>query len=191
MSMFKKPSKKTTLITLAVLAIAIGVFAVLEVKGITSVFNDKKVVDNTSKTTSTAPSAQSDFTTDDSDKQPAPATSKPETSVDDTSGSAVAQPTASPLVSKDGAITVYSPTSNALFTSGSSLAGKASVAKVSYRLIDDVSGVTATGALNVVSGNFSGKFNFDTRATQGRLDVFQTDASGRENSIIEIPVRFR
>lgn len=191
MSLFKKPSKKITLITLAVLAIAVGIFAVLEVKGITGVFVDKKTVDNTSKTTSSAPSAQSDFTTNDSDKQPTPATSKPETSVNDTSGSTVAQPTASPLVSKDGAITVYSPTDNALFTTGSSLTGKASVAKVSYRLIDDVSGVTATGALNVVSGNFSGKFSFGTKATQGRLDVFQSDASGRESSIIEIPVRFR
>lgn len=190
MSFFKKPSKKTTLITLAVLAVCIGIFAVLELRGITSVFVDKKVVDSTSKTTSNEPSAQSDFTSD-SDRKPVSSTPAPETAVNDTSGTAQAQPTASPLVSKDGAITVYSPTSNAVFTNGSSLSGKASVAKVSYRLIDDVTGVTATGELGVVNGNFSGKFSFATKATQGRLDVFQTGAGGVEKSIIEIPVRFR
>ncbi|MEI6755713.1 MAG: hypothetical protein WCK80_01700 [bacterium] len=188
-----KSSRKTLLITLIIVVLFVGFVAALELTGRTSVILDrgpKRIIDTTTKTTSGAASAQSEFNSG-GNREPAPAQSKPAISVNDTGGLEQPQSATAPLVSKDGTIKVTSPTSKGLFTSGSSLTGKASVPKVSYRLIDNVSGVTAAGELGVVNGNFSGKFSFSTKATQGRLDVFQTGAGGVENSIIEIPVRFR
>ena len=181
----KKRSKKI-IITLVVFFTVMAGFLVYRYV----VVDKQQLVDKDTKSTSNTGSAQSEFSSA-GYREPAGAQTKPETSVNDTGGSAQPQSTSAPLVSKDGAITVFSPASNAVFTSGSSLVGKSTASKVSYRLIDDVSGVTATGELGVVSGNFSGKFSFVTKATKGRLDVFQTGAGGVEKSIIEIPVRFR
>lgn len=180
-----KINKKHLIITAVILLIAVAGFFIYKYK-----MADKKLVDDTAKTTSDSPSAQSNFKSDDT-REPTTSSQKPEISVSDTGGSTQVQSSAAPLTSKDGAITVSSPTSGALFNSGSSLVGRANVSKVSYRLIDNVSGVTATGDLSVNGGNFSGKFSFSTKATEGRLDVFQTGAGGIEKSIIEIPVKFR
>jgi type II secretory pathway pseudopilin PulG len=181
----KKRSKKI-IITLAVFFIVMAGFLIYRYV----VVDKQQLVDKDTKSTSDIESAQSEFSSA-GDREPAGAQTKPETSVNDTGGSAQPQSTSAPLVSKDGAITVFSPANNAVFTSGSSLVGKSTDAKVSYRLIDDVSGVTTTGELGVINGNFSGKFSFSTRAAQGRIDVFQTGPGGVEKSIIEIPVRFR
>ncbi len=180
-----KISKKRLVIGLILLAMISAFFIYKFV-----VMDDARLVDETAKTTSNEKSAQSDFQSSES-RKPVQPTAKPGVSVNDTSGSAQSNPTSTPLVSQDGVITVYSPTNNGLFASGTSLTGKASVSKVSYRLIDNVSGVTATGDLAVTNGRFSGEFSFNTNASEGRLDVFTITSGGVEKSIIEIPVRFR
>jgi len=184
-------SRKRTLLILSIAVLVAAGLIILELRGTINLVGAKHPVDNTSKTTSDAASAQSDFKADAGDtKKPSQSSQQDEALVSDTGGGQTAQ-NSNPLNSRDGVISVYSPVDNSLFTSGSSLTGKATVSKVSYRLMDDVSGVTATGDLNVVNGSFSGKFSFSTKATQGRLDVFYTGNGGVEQSIIEIPVRFR
>lgn len=183
--------KSVMLIILALLSITM--FAFLELTGRTTVLLDrgsKRVVDNTSKTTSDAPSAQSDYSSggkrEVQEREP-----KSTTEVKDTRGTTESTYSSKPLTSADGAITVLTPGLNSTFRSGSSLAGKSSLEKVSYRLMDNVSGVTATGSLDVVNGSFSGTFSFSSSATAGRLDVFQVGPGGIEKSIIEIPVNLR
>lgn len=189
--MLKHKLTKRKILAIAIV-LAFGFFAVFELTGRTSVFLDhsKKVVDTKSKTTSDEPSAQADYS-DGGNREPAGAQSKDTTAVQDTRGIDVPESAAQPLVSTDGAITVYSPGHGAVLLSGSSLTGKATVSVISYRLIDNKSGVTATGDLKVVNGNFSGKFNYSNAGTEGRLDVFQTGPGGIEKSILEIPVKLR
>lgn len=94
--------------------------------------------------------------------------------------------------SESGAITVLSPTVDAVFDSGTVIAGKTEgVSRVQYRVIDEVSGVVVQGNLAVVDGSFSGKIQFNAQSKAGRLDVFSFDASGSEINNIEIPVRFK
>lgn len=184
-------SKKGILLTgVVVLLIGAGI-VMLEATGHINLIKDKQpVTDKTTKTTSSEPSAQSDFRASETRKPEEPPTTSSQVMVDDTGATNVSSTNAS-ITSKDGAITVYSPVSNSVFTSGSTLAGRTSASAVSYRLADNVSGVTATGTLKVVNGVFSGKFSFSTKATEGRLDVFQIGPGGVEQSIIEIPIRFR
>lgn len=190
---FIKSRKKLFFILLGVILLIVAVFACLELTGKTSFILDrgkKAIVDTASKTTSDTESAQANFS-EGEDKTPTQSQPKPEIGVVDNSNSAKLPTNATPITSKDGLITVYSPTNGALFTSGSSLSGKTTASKISYRLMDNVSGVTATGGLSVSNGLFYGKFNFSTNATEGRLDVFIIGIGGVEKSVIEIPVRFR
>lgn len=184
-----KFSKKTKVTALCLLVV-IGVFLALELTGRTSfIFDRDAKSDNQAKTTSDAPSAQSDYSSGDNRQPATPRPNTDEISVSDTGGSTASGVAA--LRSADGVISVDNPAKNALFTSGSSLSGTSNVPKVSYRLMDDMSGVTATGDLAVANGKFSGKFTFSTKASVGRLDVFQVGSGGIEKSIIEIPVRFK
>lgn len=193
----RRNNRKKIIIILAVILIAaIGVFAYLEFSGKSNIFLDKSKDMKTSeekeaKTTSKAPSAQADYS-DGDDRQPDNANPKPEATVTDKKGALPTTPPESQWSSStSGAITVYSPSSNSVVSNGSTLSGKATVPKISFRLIDNISGVISQGELSVVNGNFSGSFNFSTAATTGRLDIFSTRADGVEANNIEIPVRFR
>lgn len=186
-----KPQKKTKILLLLLLVVIL-VFVILELTGKTSFIlnkNQDTTIDTTSKTTSKSKSAQSDFTGG-GDRKPAPSNDKASVDVNDTNGAGV-QVTQSPSVSKDGQVTVYSPGKNSIVTNGSSITGKTSGQQVSFRIIDNVSGVIATGTLNVVNGNFSAALGFSTTASEGRIDVFQTKSDGTEYSVVEIPVRFK
>lgn len=99
--------------------------------------------------------------------------------------------TASASVSASGKTTVYQPTSNSVLTSGSTISGKTSNNNISYRLIDDKTGVIGTGSLKVVNGRFSGRFEFNSSGAEGRLDIFSTLSNGKEIDVVEIPVRFK
>lgn len=189
--MLRLPKSRKKRAILLGLLVLVGVFAFLEFTGRTEfILNRGPVVDKVSKTTSDTPSAQSDFDSGD-DRSAAQSTNKPQINVADTQGSDKAPNGSAPTTSQDSIISVYSPAPNGLFVNGASLTGKSSAAKVSYRLMDDVSGVTATGDLMVINGSFSGKFSFSTSASVGRLDVFQISTGGVERSIVEIPVRFK
>jgi hypothetical protein len=189
-----KPTKKQVLIVLGVLLVIAGVLAVLEKTGrINLIHSDEDratTSDTVSKTTSTAPTAQSDFTG--GDNRTPQVKDKTEATVTDNNGSVSSVPPASQWTNiPSGAITLYTPAKNGIINNGDTLAGKATVSSVSFRLIDDVSGVIAQGQLAVKSENYSGTFNFTTSASEGRLDVFNTKADGTEQNVIEVPVRFR
>lgn len=142
------------------------------------------------KTTSSAPTAQEDFTG--GDERLIPENKKNEGTVQDTGGTASNNVDDSLWTnSADNMITVYSPAKNALVTNGSVLSGESKLPKVYFRLIDDVSGVISRGSLNVVNGKFSGTFDFSTTGTNGRLDIFNSASDGVESSNVEIPVRFK
>lgn len=93
-------------------------------------------------------------------------------------------------VSASGVITVKLPSSNSTIQSGATLTGTASVAQVQYRLTDNQVGVISEGPINVVGGNFTATMNFTAHGTSGRLDVFSTDATGKEYNEVQIPVNF-
>lgn len=174
----------------ALLVVAIIVFAILEVAGVTKVFINKSMSGDQAKTTSKAETAQEDFT-EGGERTPTTST-KNEGSVSDNGGTISSIPPSTTwTTSPSGAITVYTPAANSLVTDGHTLSGKSTMPKVSYRLIDDVSGVIAQGELSVVNGNFSGKFNFNTQGSKGRLDVFTQREDGVESNNVEIPIRFK
>lgn len=92
--------------------------------------------------------------------------------------------------SQSGEITLKEPINNALISSGAILAGAASVNYVGYTLIDNQVGVISQGTIPVNNGAYSAKINFKSYAKGGRLDVYSTAPSGKEENIIEINVNF-
>jgi hypothetical protein len=61
---------------------------------------------------------------------------------------------------------------------------------VQYTLIDNNVGVISQGTIPVVNGNFSATIDFSPTATAGRLDVFTTDANGKEINEVQLQVNF-
>ena len=144
------------------------------------------------KTTSTAPSAQGNFTNG-SDR---PIATTPENKGNavfaDTQGQIAVTPDKTLWsTSKTGEITVYLPSKDKLLINGDSLSGISTLTIVYYRVIDDVSGMISQGQLAVVNGKFSGAISFSTTATKGRIDVYGATDSGKELGNIEVPVRFK
>lgn len=179
------------MVAAVVIVVSILVVFTLEKFGVTNFYSVKPqtVETDDAKTTSTAPSAQEDFT--DGSNREISRNEKNEGQVQDTSGNVASIPSQDQWsVSPNGAITVYSPAKSSIIKSGDLLSGSSSLPKVYYRLIDNVSGVIAQGSLSVINGKFSGNFNFTTTGTSGRLDIYNADADGVESSNIEIPIRF-
>lgn len=149
--------------------------------------------DSKAKTTSTTKSAQADFENG-GDRQPGNTLNenKGESVIKDDKGNIPNDiNTSQPISSKTGEITIYTPAQNSLINSGQTIAGTSSLQKVSYRVLDNISGMISTGDLSVVNGKFSGQITYTTNATSGRIDVFASRADGSEYSAIEIPVRFK
>ena len=145
---------------------------------------------NIAETTSKEPSAQSTFTG--GGKRKVVQSDKNEGVITDTGGNISSLPPSSDWSSSaNGVITVYSPAKNSLLSSGQLLLGESAANRVSFRLIDSVSGVIAQGSVGIVNGKFSGSFSFNTTADNGRLDIFTTNIDGMESNNIEIPVRFK
>lgn len=143
------------------------------------------------KTTSTAPSAQDDFTNG-GERQVSTPADKSEGVVKDNNGSVGTVPNANQWTrSSDGKITVYSPEKSLLIASGFTLSGASSYQKVNFRLVDNASGVISQGSVNVLSGKFSGTFSFTSKGTEGRLDVFYANEDGVESSNVSVPVRYK
>lgn len=180
-----KKLKKSVIVIISFLVLfALAAFAWVNLRS-----NDSPTVEK-AKTTSTAPSAQEDFT-DGDNRQPVES-SRNEGTLNDNNGTINQTPAQSQWTkSNDGNITVYSPSASGLLKSGSQLTGASHLNNVSFRLIDDVSGVIAQGSLKVTNGTYSGTFNFDTIASTGRLDVFTTNPDGSEASNVEVTIRFK
>ena len=185
-------SSKRLLIALVLIVLAVAVLIVLERTGVIDIFPNKNnsSQDQQAETTSKQPSAQRDFTTSKS-REVVPSANKDEGYVTDNKGAAsTSYPKSQWSQSTSRVVTVYNPAKGAVLKSGDTIAGEAKADKVSFRLMDNVSGVISQGTISVSSGKYSGVFNFSTTGTEGRLDVFTTDADGIESNVVEIPVRF-
>jgi hypothetical protein len=183
--------RKVLIITCVVLLAAGLSLVVLEKTHIINLYskNSDQSSINSAKTTSKAKSAQDSFT-DGSDRN-LQQTDKNEGTVTDNRGDiSEIPPTDKWTRSTSGIITLYTPERNGLIQNGSILSGESSVPQVSFRLIDDVSGMISQGQLNVVNGKFSGTFNFQTSGKIGRLDIYNKKPDGSETNNIEQPVRF-
>lgn len=185
---FDKNKHKKVYIVISTIALILIVIAALEILGITSLTKNESTE---ARTTSVQPTADEDFT-DGTDRAPN-TSSKQEGTVDDNGGdnSSAPPPASQWTTSPSGVITLYTPAANSILSAGDTVSGKTSTPTVSFRLIDSVSGVIAQGELKVINGTFSGTFNFTTKATEGRLDIFSTSADGREQNNIEVPIRFK
>jgi hypothetical protein len=187
--------KRRWLLLLVVLLFVVAVtLLILEKANVINLYtksiNSTLSQDDNSETTSSAVSAQAEFT--DGDSRTITRTTPNDGLVIDNAGNIANLPPENQwLKSTNGEITLYSPGRNMIVSNGSILSGATNVNKVSFRLIDDVSGVISRGELNVVNGKFSGTFSFQTTADIGRLDIFSTSADGLEINNIEVPISFR
>lgn len=125
------------------------------------------------------------------EKQPTSSSQINQGTSTDNHGSVTTPVTTNPnqwTTSQSGLITVKEPGQNATIKSGAILTGTAQVSKVQYTLIDNQVGVISQGVISVVNNTFSANMNFTPYAATGRLDVYSTDANGREVNVVEIPV---
>lgn len=190
----QRPSKrkKIVLIILVLLLVSAASLLVLEKKGITNLYTKTNNGASEEKTTSNTTTAQEDFN-DGEIREPGNTSDENRGSggITDGNGSIGNVDTSNPVVSSTGEITLYNPKPNELIGSGHQLAGASSLSKVSYRIIDEVSGVISMGEISVVNGKFSGSISFSTSADRGRLDLYGTRSDGVEFSNIEVPLRFK
>lgn len=182
-------SKKTILFLLVLLFIVIGTGFYIWSGNNNS--TDSSSPREEAPTTSTVPTAQPDFSNGD-EREPGNTFGEDDGQglVRDTGGSAGMTQNMEPIISESGEISVYQPGYNSVLKSGGVLTGESELDTVTFRIIDDVSGVIGQGNLKVSSSKFSGTFEFKTRAKTGRIDVFGIRPDGTEFSNIEIPVRF-
>ncbi len=190
----QKLNKKTVLITLLIVALLFTVLLVLEKKSIINIYSkDGPAITEAEETTSTAETAQSDFTGTD-DRMPGNTLDENKGSggiVDDSGSVGGNIDMSNPIVSSTKEITLYSPKSNASVANGIEVSGNSTLPKISYRIIDNISGVISMGELVVNGGRFAGKLSVETSASDGRIDFYATKQDGVEFSNIEVPVRFK
>lgn len=189
MDLFK--NKKNIILLLIVLASVLLLF-ILEKGQIINLYSSPSPNADEAQTTSNEKSAQADFSDGDENKDPGNTIRENQgtANVSD-SGGTPSTDTSKPTESKTGEIKLFLPHANSVISSGQEISGTSSLAIVSYRIIDNVSGVIASGELRVVNGNFSGNIGFNTSANEGRIDVFGVKEDGTEFSNIEVPVRFK
>lgn len=191
---FSSPkSKKIFIIIITVFALLVTL-VVLEKMHITNFYTKKPPSSSgEDKTTSTAPTAQEDFT-DGDDREAGNSLHEDEGNgtVEDQNGASSGSSNSSSWVSSPGGeITSHSPVPNSVIKTGAIISGTSTLPRVNFRLIDNVSGVIAEGSISVVGGNFSGKLNYNTSASEGRIDLYGAKNDGTEYGNVEIPVRFK
>jgi hypothetical protein len=144
------------------------------------------------KTTSLAPTADENFSAGNDRPEQGLNSDKGEAIISDNQGSIDNIPSESNWIkSATGEITLYSPSENQLIKNGDVISGESELSSVSFRIIDDLSGLISTGELAVVDNKFSGSISFSTTASAGRLDIFGSKTDGAEFSNIEVGVRFK
>jgi hypothetical protein len=188
--MFKK--NKKLLLTLLSFFVLMSIALVLVTSNETSNNQSDISEEDLVKTTSSAPTAQESFSEGDEEKiNMTNSDEKGAASVIDNEGQVSSIPNETAWTSSpSGDITLYSPVQNQQLKNGDTIAGESSLTTVTYRVIDDISGVISSGQLSVVNGKFSGNISFNTKATEGRLDVFGTKEDGSEFSNVEIDIKF-
>lgn len=101
-------------------------------------------------------------------------------------------PPATPPQASSAAITLTTPTENALVTNGTILSGMASVSTIQYRFKDADGLDVARGALNVVNSKYSGSVaGLNARTNTGTLEVYNYNANGAEENWVKINVRYK
>jgi hypothetical protein len=185
----KRNYKKTAFIALGLIALVAAVLAVLEISNTTHLFHKSASVSSPSAAIKKLPAHP---LANNGEKQPDASTGTNKQTATDNHGQAPSSSTDQSkwLSSQSGAIVVKSPGSNSTFKPGGQLYGSSSLAEVQYRLIDNQVGVISQGPVSVVSGNFSATVNFTASSGSGRLDVFSTDANGKEYNEVQVPVNF-
>jgi hypothetical protein len=190
----KKKTKKVILVLIATIVLFAVVIFILEKTHVINLYEKKQnTSDENAQTTSDQPTAQSDYN-DGNFREPGSSESedKGSATVNDNNGNIDGNTdTSKPTVSSTGEITLYTPKANSTISSGQEISGLSSLPSVSFRIIDDVSGVIASGSIKVVNGKFSGKLSFNTSAKTGRIDIYATRNDGVEYSNIEVPVSFK
>lgn len=188
-------NKKNRVLFLIISSLALTTLLVLEWQGVINLHggNRTKVTsvnpDNRATTSSNAPTAQSDFS-EGGPREPLPSSTNEGFVLDNRGVIDTIPPQSQWTRSKDSLLTVYTPTTNNTVKKGDTISGKTNLSSVSFRLIDDITGVIAQGSLSVVEGRFSGTLDFATTATNGRLDLYHSAADGVESSNVEIPINF-
>jgi len=181
---YKRPLLVTTMVCIVAI-LATGYFIYDKDK-------TNEAMDSNAKTTSTAETAQSDFSGGNDRPIQEADNEKGEAIISDNSGSISEIPNESNwTTSSSGEITLYAPSQNQLIENGYTISGKSTLPVISFRIIDDISGVISTGELSVVDGKYSGSISLSTSASGGRLDIFGTKEDGSEYSNIEVLVRFK
>ena len=187
-----RKNNKKVIYPLLILVVLVGIFFVLRQMNAFHLFSQPastvSTSDKSAHTTSTLPTAQSDYTGG-SPRSTQTTDIAPGTVADNQGQVSTTPPSTQWSTSPNGAITVYSPVQNSVLHSGDTLSGAATGDRVSFRLIDNVSGVISQGSLSVVNGKFSGTFNFSTKATEGRVDVFNQAADGTESNNVSVQVK--
>lgn len=150
---------------------------------------------STATTPSKSATAQSDFNGGDkrsTDTNTNTAANGADNTLTDNNGAVSSTPQSSQWSkSTDGSsIIVYGPAANSNLSDGAVLSGAATGSRVSFRLVDNLSGVIANGSISVVNGKFSGTLHFSTQATEGQIVVFDQAPDGTESNNTTIPVRF-
>ncbi len=186
----KRNNKKVALTAFSLLFLGIVGFFVLNRYWLSK--NPKPQSTQEAATTSTSPSAQDDYSDGDERQAQDENLDQGTATIKDNRGSISETPVQSKwTTSSTGQITLYSPNQNELLKNGDFITGESTLSVVSFRIIDDVSGVISTGQLSVIKGKFSGNISFSTSASTGRLDIYATKDDGAEFSNIEVPVRFK
>ncbi len=178
-----------------VLIVAIGIVVlVLELTNTTHFFHKSSVVRAPSKPISSLPASSKSANTINT-KVPVGSSHLSQGGPTDEAGQVPSNtPTDSSewSVSASGDLTVKLPGAQQTLHSGSIITGVVStkVSQVQYRLTDNVVGVISQGPIDVVNDNFTAFISFKSQGSSGRLDVFTTDASGKEFNEVQTPVNF-
>lgn len=191
-SKLRKHRKKIIILAVAIVLVAAASVAFVLYRRSKQEAATKQITTAGNPVVETTPDTSDKAAGDDPEKSPSITNSASNQSgATDTNGQA--QPNSNDpsqwIVAKSGNITVKQPLTNATLKPGGSLIGSAKVGEVYYRLIDNKVGVVAQGTLSVNSGNFSGNLQFQTSATDGRLDVYSLGIDGSEINEIQIAVK--
>ncbi len=188
MAKYKKNNRNKKILLIVVLTLLLAVIGYFVYPKVTTKDNN----DTGDKTTSTAPSAQENFTSGGDRPIATTPENRGDAAIADNQGQQTSVPDKSQWsTSKTGEITLYAPYKDKLLVNGDSIAGESTLTVVYYRVIDDVSGMISQGQLSVINGKFSGVISFSTTAKSGRIDVYGMADSGKEYGNIEVPVRFK
>ena len=188
----KRLTKSRLLKLGVVIVVAALVLMILELTGVTHLFNNEPKIQKDPSTLTKITQLPKQPAANDGEKKITSSSNGNQGTGTDNNGVTGAI-SASPdqwTSSQSGVVTVKSPISGSTIKSGVSLIGSSTSGEVQFRLIDDRVGVISQGSVSVVNKNFSALINFKSNGSSGRLDVFTVDSYGREFNEVQLEVKF-